>query len=227
MPPFRKRGAFTNGSSKRFRNSTRAPARASVTSVPRTYTPRTSALEVKDHIADPWNNSTMQVNGMVANLSRIQIGSSGHQRNGRVVKGKSLTWRMFFIFGGNALGGASTASVRVLFFRWDDDREPNEDDVLSNQNSYIVAPYNLDNAFKLRVLYDKIYPLNTRQAQQGTGNYAPSELTLQGALTCNWQMAYEKNNEAQDKGALYCMVFCSQSNYASITMASQLMFTDI
>lgn len=225
----RKRPASEYAASKRYRTATRKP-RASVTAVPRTARPRTLAVEVKDYIATPFSNETVGQGGnMSQNLTEVPVGASGQERTGRVILGKQMTWRCSIRYGGNTVGGEATGGFRLLFFRWDDDNQPSTGDILNQQGvNPIIAPYNLSNAFKLKVLYDRVYGLNTTQPSQGfTGAYAPGTMLLNGSFNCGWQMAYSTNDQSQDKGAIYCLCVCSQTNYASISLATQLMYCDI
>lgn len=223
--------AHSNGSGKRARFGARGSFGKRLTAMPRTLVSRVPRLEVKAYPFTPFFQDTLNVGHLVRHVTAVEEGSGGMQRNGRVILGSCLKWRMEIVFGAITSELLSYGSARVIFFRWDDVHPPNVSDILHlSGGPAILSPYNYENAFKLKFLYDKMHSLNTSQQHLPTTavNYAPCCKTIEGSIPSRWQMAYSGSAGLdQDRGAIYCAVIGSVPRFAQVSLTTQLLFTDM
>ena len=125
----------------------------------------------------PWDNLTIH-SRVTDSLTAVRRGVGSRDRIGKVIQGKSITFRLRARFGKNMVGGTSAASCRFILFRWNEDESPQPSDILL-ESSRVESPYQTNSAGKCTILYDKLFPLNTLQATQDiSGHYAAAETTL-------------------------------------------------
>jgi len=174
----------------------------------------------------PWDNTTIHA-GVTASLTGVRRGYGSRDRIGKVILGKSITFRLRARFGKNMVGGTSAASCRFILFRWNEDEEPQPDDILLDP-SRVESPYQTNSAGKCTVLYDRLFPLNTLQATQDiSGHYAAAETTLSGTVRTPWRCIYDDTNDQQDVGDIRALIVCSENNFAAFWFGSQFFFTDV
>jgi len=226
-----KRGSalyYSSGKRARFatarkRRSTyiRRPAIARAPATTRTRAPR---AELKDHEGILAVASPIASGGTVSNSATlVPQGDDAHSRDGRVIYAKTINWRAIFESGLNTTGN-TCGVVRFILFRWDDDTQPNVGDVITSPS--VTAVYNLNNVFKLKVLQDRLIPINSYMFDSG-GDAAPATTTASGSVPLGYQMGYDDTNGTQEKGGVYILYITNAGNWIQISCRTQLLYYDV
>lgn len=211
---------------KRFRASPSTSRRPAITRAPATTRVRAQRAELKDHEAIVAVATPIASGGTVsACASLVPLGDDAHSRDGRVIHAKELKWRAYFESALNTTGNTCGA-IRFIIFRWDDDTQPGVGDVITS--SGLLGVYNLANVFKLKVLEDRMVPINSYFVDTG-GDAVPACAALQGSIPLNYQMGFDDSNGTQEKGGLYFMWSTNSgaSNWFQLSVRSQLMYYDV
>ncbi len=125
-------------------------------------------VEYKNHDLAFVNTAIVDGVGNIVQLSNIPQGDTGESRDGSNVKITSIYIKGIFVLNPSA----TTSQYRILLI---EDKQTNQAiyataDVLTtvvNKHS-IVSPLNLDNQFRFKVLYDKMFDLSITGRQSRT-----------------------------------------------------------
>lgn len=201
---------------KRQARFTRRPA------LPLTIRPRSSRIEVKAWPYDGWVNSFVDLS-LTGNLTAVPLGSANTNRTGRVVQGRELRWWLVLTADNPTI---SHAAVRVIFFRWNDDTDPEAQDIL-NDEQRITSTYNTQKQGKWKILSDRYYAMNSNTFLPGPGTLAAVTLPLSGTFKTNWQCTYDDEDNEQESGQVRCLILTDTDAVVRATMSSQFFYTDV
>lgn len=154
-------------------------------------------------------------------LVNIAIGDSGSQRDGNQLKAVGIYLKYLWTIDASA----TNTQVRVLLVH---DKQTNGAiftgaDVLADVSAIdnIISPYNLDNKYRFRILYDRVHQMN---------NGGNQSVTAKKFIKLNEKLRYDNAAAAISSltSSSYSLLIMSSesSNYPLITLHSRLRFVD-
>lgn len=224
--PKRSDNGYSSGTKRtRYAAATRARAPPPITRAPTTTRPRTPRAELKDYSAFLFNATPINTTGQVSPIATyVPTGDDAQSRDGRIILAKTFNLRMHFRGAINTTG-ETTSTMRCVVVRWDDDIPPQWSDMFNA--SSVTATYNLDNVYKMKVLEDRLFCLNSNFADS-SGDAAPVQYPLAMSIPLNYQMQFNDSTNRQEKGSIYVAVIADTANWTEVRGGrSQLLFYDV
>jgi len=184
--------------------------------------PRTEVKYNSIHVFD----NTLADEARSVNLAFTNLGVQPNQRVGRLTQGVSLAYNME-VFTTNGTNPDVLNNVRVVFIRWQDDNPPQLLEVIHNMS--VDGPYNYAHQAKWKILSDKTYDLNHLTIAPGNPptRYPRQVKTVQAIIQTKWRCEYDRDEDDQDRGSIYCFLLSGVESNIRVNMWSTFAFTDM
>lgn len=222
--------------SQRYASSQRASARpfppTKRTRTTRNPGPRASGIttrrpfraEVKHFNTHAFDYQTISSAQMSTNLTNVNNGIQQNQRVGAVIQAMSFTYRLSIM---SSMNSAPACFVRVIFFRWNDDTAPYPPQIV-NDTGVPESAYNYVHQAKWKILSDRIVDVPVYGTQkEGPPDYIQTSVSHQATLTTKWLCEYDREENDQDRGAIYCLIIPRALSSPVVTMTTTLTYVDI
>jgi len=191
-------------------------------SVPYVVRRRDPLMEVKAFSAAPFSNSPVN-DLMSTRLTDVQVGPAYNQRVGKMIQGVEFHYRGWFFLS----YPQPWSVVRLIIFRWNDDTPPDTQQILNGFSP--AATYNVRHQGNWTILRDRMFELNQHTLAPGDppSQFGGVGLSFHGKFKYNQRMVYDDEDNDQDQGAVYALCIADTNNVVSVTMTTQLYYTEL